>query len=93
MKVNRSEKVYDRDSDMTFSIYDVNDLKYIMIEHQKDNSIEKIHLVEVKADHTEESLFNADGLLYLENVCHGEDNEILDTNLLCMAERCFSEVC
>lgn len=76
------------------SFYDVDMRRYILIHHDRSNCIEKITLVKLLDNgSTEVQKFAAVGNLYLENVCHGEDNEILDTNLLCMAERCFSEVC
>ena len=77
------------------NIYSVNDNKLISIcFHKTTNEIKGISLIKIDEDGSLKcNTFRADGLLYLENVCHGEDNEILDTNLLCMAERCFSEVC
>lgn len=76
-------------------VYEVNDVKYIRINFQREtHEIKDVSLVTINEyGDREYDTFKADGLLYLENVCHGEDNEILDTNLLCMAERCFSEVC
>lgn len=76
-------------------IYEVNDNKYIRINFQREtHEINDVSLITINEyGEREYDTYRADGLLYMENVCHGEDNEILDTNLLCMAERCFSEVC
>ena len=71
--------------------------RYIRIRCTETNEITSIELVkvwEIAEDHYDGKAeeFIAVGNLYLENVCHGEDNEVLDTNLLAMAENCFQEV-
>lgn len=86
---NDYSRVYDHPTDEN---------RYIRIRCSETNEIRSIELVkvwEIAEDHYDGKAeeFKAEGLIYLENVCHGEDNEILDTNLLCMAEKCFSEVC
>lgn len=73
------------------SFYDVDTTRYILIYHDRANCIEKVSLVKVNNGKIEVQNFIATGNLYLENVCHGEDNEVLDTNLLAMAENCFVE--
>lgn len=77
------------------NVYEVNDNKIISIVFQKYvNAIKGVSLIEINEDGSLKcNTYRAVGLIYLENVCHGEDNEILDTDLLCMAEKCFAEVC
>ena len=74
-------------------IYDVpNSRKYIRINYDsRTNEIFDVSLVEVVNGERRYQKFKATGLVYLENVCHGQDNEILDTNLLYIAEKCFTE--
>ena len=80
-------------TDMT-AIYDLSDLKFIRVDHKKDNEITSITLVDLtNGFENSEKEFRADGLVYLENVCHGEDNEVLDTNCLMIFEGIFTEVC
>lgn len=73
------------------SYYDVDDDRFIAIDHTISNEIKKIGLWNKRNGYPE--VFEACGLVYLENVCHGEINEELDTNLLMIAENCFREVC
>lgn len=73
------------------SYYDVDDDRFIEINHTISNEINKVCLWNKKSGHGE--MFEACGLIFLENVCHGEINEELDTNLLMIAENCFREVC
>lgn len=73
------------------SYYDVDDDRFIEIDHTISNEINKVSLWNKKSGHRE--MFEACGLVFLENVCHGEINEELDTNLLMIAENCFREVC
>ena len=74
-------------------IYEVNDHKYFRINFQREtHEIKDVSLVTINEyGDREYQVFKAEGLLYLENVCHGEDNEVLDTNLLYIAEKCFTE--
>lgn len=81
-------------------VYDhpLNENKYIRVRCDLDHQITSIELVtvwEICPDHYDGrgEEFRPEGLLYLENVCHGEDNEILDTNLLMIVEEQFREVC
>ena len=71
--------------------YDVNDSKFITIDCGPDGSINYVQLNGDSLDNS--SLFKAIGLAYLENVCCGDNNEYLDTDMLAAAEHCFSEVC
>ena len=75
-------------------IYEVNDNKYIRINFQREtHEIKDVSLVMINEyGDREYDIYKADGLLYLESVCHGEENEILDTNLLILAEGMFEEV-
>lgn len=77
------------------NIYEVNDNKLIRISFQKYvNAIKGVSLVKINEDGSLKcNTYRAVGLLYLENICHGEDNEVLDTDLLAAAEQCFAEVC
>lgn len=73
-----------------FNYYDVDYIKFITIECEADGSIKSIQLKgETSRD---SSLFKATGLVYMENVCCGENNEYLDTDLLAAAEYCFTEL-
>lgn len=74
-------------------IYDVPDSrKYIRINHDpRTNEIFNVSLVEVVNGERRYQQFDAIGLLYLENICHGENNEELDTTLLHLSEKCFTE--
>lgn len=73
------------------SYYDVDEDRFIEIDHSSSNQINKVSLWNKRNEYPE--AFEACGLVYLENVCHGELNEELDTNLLMIAENCFQEVC
>ena len=76
-------------------VYEVNDHKYFRINFQREtHEIQDVSLVTINEyGDREYQTFKAEGLLYMENVCHGEDNEVLDTDLLMLAEKCFAEVC
>ena len=76
-------------------IYEVDPDKYFRINFTRDtHQIKDVSLVTINGyGDREYQTFEARGLLYLENICHGEENEILDTNLLTLAEKCFEEVC
>lgn len=77
-------------------VYEVNDNKIIRIRFQREtHEIKDVSLVSINKNGYDMKCdsYKADGLLYLENVCHGEENEILNTNLLILAEGMFKEVC
>lgn len=94
MKLKRSLHFNQAESTDMTAIYDLSVLKFIRVDHKKDNEITSIALVDLtNGFENSEKEFRAEGLVYLENVCHGEENEILDTNLLILAEGMFEEVC
>lgn len=73
------------------TIYDLDNEKSIIITHYKDNSIVSIRLADWKD--MSNSYFRADGLVYLENICKDDENELLDTEKLLSYDNMFSEVC
>ena len=75
------------------AIYDVSDGKWLSIVLNHDNSIETIRMVDCSRGWDDSDMFAASGLVFLENICSGENNEYLDTDLLAAAEHCFQEVC
>lgn len=76
-------------------IYEVDDNKYIRINFQREtHEIKDVSLVTINEyGKREYDIYKADGLLYLENICYGQENEVLDLNLLILAEGMFKEVC
>lgn len=82
---NNFSRVYDHPTDEN---------KYIRIRCSETNEIISIELVkvwEIAKGHYDGKAeeFRPYGVIYLENVCHGEENEVLDTTALMIYEDLF----
>lgn len=76
----------------TLHLYNLTDRKYIGIHTSESHEIELIRLFDENiGGDCMVAEYEPIGLWYLENFCHGMDNEALDTNLLIIVEEAFKE--
>ena len=85
---NDQSRVYDHPTDEN---------RYIRIRCTETNEIIAVELVrvwEIAKGHYDGKVdaFIPKGIIYLENVCHGMENQTLDTNALMLFEDRFEEV-
>ena len=76
-------------------VYDVNEERWMTVTLNSDRSIHSVRLVyatDPNRSWDQMPFFEADGLVYIENITQGDNCEYLDTDMLARAEKCFREV-